>query len=75
MLANANAASENLMRMDQSLDQLVEVPAGDGLSGRNFSDFQEIHLEGVGFTHFEPKAGTAFSVGPIDLTVRRGEMV
>jgi putative ATP-binding cassette transporter len=71
-LTVANNAAESLMRLDRLLDehqeQGVEPPPPAYKPAR---PFQTIALQGIHFTRGE--GDERFSVGPIDLTIRRGE--
>ncbi|MDB5368357.1 MAG: cyclic peptide export transporter [Rhodospirillales bacterium] len=71
---NANIAAANIIKLDEMLAgpveraQLLSTPNG------NRRAFREIVLRGVVFQHRDNHA-VPFAVGPIDLTLRAGEIV
>jgi putative ATP-binding cassette transporter len=71
---NANIAAANITKLDEMLAgpveraQLLSTPNG------NRRTFREIVLRGVVFQHRDSQA-VPFTVGPIDLTLRAGEIV
>jgi putative ATP-binding cassette transporter len=72
ILANANAAAENIYELESQLDQFIRTP---GSTDHSIRGFEEIHLEAVSFD-YEPKDGDApFGIGPIDLGIRAGEIL
>jgi len=73
-LAKADAAVSNLYALEQRLDEPLSEPL-DEPPPEPLGDFQRIELQGVGF-HFSGTDGrTSFSVGPMDLTLHRGERI
>lgn len=71
-LAIADAAVDNLAVLEDSLDRA----RSEGFDARvERAPFQEIVFEDVVFHYRDPKHGDAFSVGPINLTLRSGETV
>jgi putative ATP-binding cassette transporter len=73
-LAMSNAAVENIERLDTILEQSLSARAKRLTRVRPLQTFHEISLERVVF-RYEDAAGSAFTVGPIDFTVRPGEIV
>lgn len=69
----ANAAAENLLRLEQLLDEHLEsrqAVAGETAAAGN-GKFRQIELRHL---HFSRGQGSeSFTVGPIDLTIRAGE--
>lgn len=73
----ANAAAENLLRLEQLLDQHVEAGSGEAAQGieplAHRTGFRNIELRRL---HFSRGQGSEnFTVGPIDLTIRAGETI
>lgn len=72
----ANAAAENLLRLEQLLDQHVEQ-GGAPQTPSNEADierkFRSIELRGLHFSRGEGEE--RFAVGPIDLMIRAGETI
>jgi putative ATP-binding cassette transporter len=73
----ANAAAENLLKLEQLFDENVEkgIVAGDKREATGaasaFADFNTIDLRHLTFARGE--GSERFVVGPIDLSIRRGE--
>jgi putative pyoverdin transport system ATP-binding/permease protein len=73
MLASANAASDRIEKLEADLlatAQSVDVPAAE-LPTR----FDRIEMRNVLFRYFDRSAEATFQVGPVDFTLRRGEVV
>lgn len=74
VFANANAAAENIVQLDARLSELA-ARQGDCTPQALPRPFASISFDGVSFTYHDDKAAAAFAVGPIDLTIREGEIV
>jgi putative ATP-binding cassette transporter len=71
-VAVANNAAESLMRLDRVLDEHQEKGAGEEVVAyRATAPFETIELAGIRFTRGE--GDERFTIGPVDLQVRRGE--
>jgi len=72
ILSNANAAADRLLQLDSDLRATVSAAAAEPWAvGR----FNEIEMRNIAF-HYVPKfSEIAFQIGPIDFTLRRGELV
>lgn len=70
-LAGANAAVENIDWLESALDSCVSARV-ERLPQRR--TFREISMESVVFRYEDP-SGASFTVGPIDLKIRSGEIV
>jgi putative ATP-binding cassette transporter len=69
---NARVAIENLARTERQLDEAIRpTPPARELP----ETFSEIALRGVRFQFADPRQGEPFTVGPLDLTLRAGELV
>src|SRR5262249_41516408 len=79
VFTSLNVAAERLFALQELLTRAAGRPATSphtppGLA-RTFSDgFREIRLDRVVFQH-RPAAGAEFSLGPISLTIRAGELL
>lgn len=71
-LAIADAAVDNLAALEAALDKALS-DGTDAAEPRHA--FQEIAFEDVVFHYDETERGDAFSVGPINLTLKAGETV
>ncbi|MEN2977910.1 cyclic peptide export ABC transporter [Tistrella bauzanensis] len=75
VLAMANAAADNLSRMDQTLREIAAASATATTTAVTpLTQFDEIRFDGITFA-YAPVGGVAFGVGPFDLTVRQGETI
>lgn len=74
VMREAEAAAGRMLDLEARLDDLAE-PAPIGLPCPVRSDFQTIRLVGATFSYPAPDGETPFTVGPLDLTLRRGETV
>jgi putative pyoverdin transport system ATP-binding/permease protein len=70
--AAAEAAAGRMLRLETELVDLAE-PGSYGPNLPIAADFSEIRMMGVEFTFPAPADEQAFSVGPLDLVIRRGE--
>lgn len=71
-LTSANAACESILKLESLLEETAkkEITASTPLEG-----FKEITFENVVFSYQDRKSGLPFSVGPINLTVKAGEIL
>jgi len=69
-VANAQAACEVMLDLERRLERAAH---GSGTAPAQPSDFAEVALRQVVYTHGEN--GSGFMVGPIDLTLRRGDVL
>ncbi|MFJ9449141.1 MULTISPECIES: cyclic peptide export ABC transporter [unclassified Herbaspirillum] len=73
----ANAAAENLLKLEKLFDENVEqgIPSGDQREAAAptaaFADFNTLELRHLTFARGE--GSERFSVGPVDLSIQRGE--
>ncbi|WPZ32679.1 cyclic peptide export ABC transporter [Thalassobaculum sp. OXR-137] len=74
IFANANSAAENIERLDTTLSAAVSG-SRDGPADPLGPDFEELELRGVSYRYSDPKADRPFVLGPLDLRVKRGEMI
>ena len=74
VMAAAEAAAGRMLALETELAALEE--AGSEAPGLPLTaDFSEIRLSSVEFAFPAPAGERAFAVGPLDLTIRRGETV
>jgi putative ATP-binding cassette transporter len=72
VLVEANAACRELLALEEQLKGAPRrMPAGGG----ELRAFREISLERVVYRHMVDGNGNGFKVGPIDLTLRAGDML
>jgi putative ATP-binding cassette transporter len=72
VLANANAAAENIGAMEQELQRITRPPAPSKAPAKSFS---ELSLETLSFTYPSSAGDRPFGVGPIQLDIRPGEIL
>lgn len=72
IFATANAAAENLVRLEHLLHSLEsKIP---GMIERSLPPtFEQIHFDTVSFTYTDSKSVDAFTVGPFNFSVRQGD--
>ena len=71
IFATANAAAENLIRLEHLLQSLA---AKQGMVERLLPvTFKEIHFDTVSFTYTDSKSADLFTVGPFNFSIRQGE--
>lgn len=72
IFTNANAAAENILRLQERLGKINgHAPSGNP----QFADFHAIELQGAQFSHTPVPGERPFTVGPIDLTIERGKII
>ena len=74
VLASAETAAGRMLDLEPELDALVEE-GSDGPALPVAPDFSEISLTGIEFAFPAPEGEQAFTVGPFDLIIRRGETI
>ncbi len=73
-LAKADAAVSNLYALEARLDAALSEPL-DAPPPTPRRDFEHIELQGVEFRFRAPDGRSDFSLGPLDLSLRRGERI
>lgn len=69
-----NIAVNNIHKLEEELDQLNEEPQiFDTVVHERLKNFKKIELKGVEFTYYDVNDEKAFHLGPINLTITRGE--
>ena len=75
-ISNAESSLENLFALEKKLDEhLSESELAAGASGKLFTQFETISLQNVSFEYGNTSGLDAFSVGPVDIEVRSGEIL
>ena len=73
ILTAANAAADNIQRLEDRLQAIAsEVPEGAELSLRRFD---KIEMRDILFRYVDKLSEAVFQVGPVDFTLRAGELV
>ncbi|MBU6954460.1 cyclic peptide export ABC transporter [Hahella sp. HN01] len=88
LIAKSNVAIVNIQRLETELDglrsmesdQLTHFSDEDALAQNQEAPFQEIRCDHLKFSYNEngqpgPGQAKGFTVGPIDLTIKRGEII
>jgi putative ATP-binding cassette transporter len=70
-------AQVSLLKIQELIPTLEELSAGPvgGSAGRPVPFQEAIHLRNVSYTYQREPAGEGFALGPIDLTIRKGEII
>jgi len=72
ILSNANAAADRLEQLDSDLHRTISMEGGEtGVA----SGFHKIEMRNIVFSYVDRFSETAFTIGPIDFTLRSGELV
>lgn len=74
VFAEANAAAGHIRAIEKELNDTC-WPADPGAGAPDGAGFREITLRQVAYRHERPGDDHPFTLGPIDLTLRAGEMV
>jgi putative pyoverdin transport system ATP-binding/permease protein len=73
ILLNANAAAERIVRLEAALhDTVVEVEPSESTAPKRFD---RIEMHDIVFRYVDKFSDTVFKIGPIDFTLRSGELV
>lgn len=76
VFTQTNAALRDIDRLEQELEKGIEpTPPPNPALCAGFSRFQMIEVKKLVFTYPHQDEETGFSVGPIDLSIRRGELL
>jgi putative ATP-binding cassette transporter len=75
MLAQVNVTVENLQRLEATLDDALAKSTETAAVSSLDDAFNQIRLAGVCFTYRDPDGTATFRVGPIDVEIRRGEIL
>jgi len=73
ILLNANAASDRIVRLEEALHETVAAVAPRALVAPQ--RFQAIEMRDIVFRYVDRFSDIAFKIGPIDFTLRAGELV
>ncbi len=73
ILAAANQAADNIQRLENKLIETVSAADVAGTEGRK--RFETIEMRNVQFSYVDKWSDTYFKVGPVDFTLRAGELV
>jgi putative pyoverdin transport system ATP-binding/permease protein len=74
MLRAAEAAAGRMMALKGELTALAEQGSGGPAEPVN-PDFSEIRMEGIEFSFPAPAGEKPFTLGPMDVSIRRGEVI
>jgi putative ATP-binding cassette transporter len=72
ILSNANAAADRLEQLDVDLHAMASLERGEITVAQRFD---RIELQEIVFCYVDRFSDTAFRIGPIDFTLRSGELV
>jgi putative pyoverdin transport system ATP-binding/permease protein len=72
ILTAANAAADNIERLEARLGATAPAEAG---ADQQLNRFEQIDMRGVVFRYTDKYSEAVFQVGPVDFTLRRGELV
>jgi putative ATP-binding cassette transporter len=72
ILMNANAAADRIVKLETTLRESVSTE-GDSVDAP--TSFDKIEMKGIIFTYKDKYSDAAFHIGPIDFTLRSGELL
>ncbi len=76
VFGKVDIAIKNIYGLEAELDLKVNPDEVQPVNGENrFNYFRQIELKGLFFRYENGDSSEAFSVGPIDLTIKRGEVL
>jgi putative ATP-binding cassette transporter len=76
VFTRTNAALRNMENLEKILDAAVEKSVEIHPAQRTqYANFKTIEMQGLMFSYPSDHGDTPFTVGPIDLTIQRGEIV
>jgi putative ATP-binding cassette transporter len=76
VLSKCNLAVSNMRQLEERLDRVIHTPSTGARPGPTVApDLRDLGLAGVTFQYENPEGTEVFRVGPLDLTIPRGEMV
>ena len=71
-----NLAIKNIYGLEEELDQYLNVNEMQPINAENsFINFNKIELNSLYFEYHNREKNESFSIGPIDLTIKRGEVL
>lgn len=75
-LSKANVAVHNMALLEERLDRFTQGRRdGPAVVSSPMHDFSEIRMQGVRFAYVDRDGNESFGVGPLDLAIRRGEIL
>ncbi|MFN3350501.1 cyclic peptide export ABC transporter [Pseudorhodoplanes sp.] len=72
ILMNANAAADRIQKLEQMLRETVSSETDDVVSPKSF---ETIEMRQVKFSYVDRHSDVAFHIGPIDFTLKSGELL
>lgn len=74
VMRGSESAAGRMLLLERELSTVAE-PASEAEAAPVAADFAEIRLDGVVFSYPGPVDDHPFAIGPLDLTIRRGEVI
>lgn len=76
LLDRAESGLKKVLQLEQRLEEhLAANPATRPVDQSRFRGFQKIEARGIQYTYTNSTDGASFSAGPLDLEIKRGEIV
>jgi putative ATP-binding cassette transporter len=73
ILLNANAAADRIERLEAALEETLPEVEPRGVAAP--AHFEKIEMHNIVFRYLDKFSDTVFKIGPIDFTLKRGELV
>ncbi len=74
-LAKCNVAVHNLTLLEQALDRFTPARRDGAAAVSSLQDFRDIEMQEVSFHYVDQDKNELFRVGPLNLTIRKGEIL
>lgn len=75
LLSAAEAAADRMQQLDRKLEAIAEPESDEVVPPSEPAGFQDIALRGVEFSYAGENGGATFVLGPVNLAVKRGELI
>jgi len=75
MISNVNRSIKNIYTLEGDLSQALLEKDEPNRSYEYFQDFKTLELRSVGFSYHNKESEKLFEIGPIDLSIHRGETI
>jgi putative ATP-binding cassette transporter len=76
VIAKANFSAKAIQKMEEMLDQHIAETGGKVAHfSEGYTSFSKIEFKGISYAYSDVTGKTLFRVGPLDLTLQRGEVL
>jgi len=75
MVSRTNVAINNIYALERSFDEQSKMSVPVEQTGERIDDFENIQLKGTEFNYLDENDNSLFSIGPMDLNIKKGEII